>query len=238
MTPEGRAWKPGPPAVPRASSVRDTDGGPGDPRALLDPYRRAVRRQPQDARAWYGRAWLARATRCFASPPNAGSGMLSSGRAGVPEPRLLPRRPDAARPRRRAAGDRDGNRAPARAHGRGGRLGDPPDRQHEHGAGDARGLDRARPRPPAPRLRRVRRVGAGPRLPPRPGAPHPPRHPALGGRRDLGDRAPRGRGEVRRLPLVRRASRGARPRPPPAHPRRDGGSGDRGRAGGGRHEPR
>ncbi len=53
---------------------------------------------------------------------------------------------------------------------RGCRVGDPHDRQHQHGAGDARGVDRARPRPARPHAGRLRRLGARSRLPSRAGA--------------------------------------------------------------------
>ncbi len=75
-----------------------------------------------------------------------------------------PRRP-AARPRRRR-----------------GRVGHPPGGDDQHGAGHARRVDRARIRPATARARRLRRLGAGPRLPAGSGARHPARHPAGGGR--------------------------------------------------------
>jgi N-methylhydantoinase A len=85
---------------------------------------------------------------------------------------------------------------PPRALARGRRLGHPHDRQHEHGAGNARGLDRARPRPARSDAGRVRRLGAGARMSARPGARNPARRAAGLGRGHRGHRFARRRGEV------------------------------------------
>src|SRR5437899_157889 len=71
-------------------------------------------------------------------------------RARLPECRLLRGRQPAARPGRRASGDRDARGAAAGPGGRGRGVGRPRHREHEHGAGHARRVDRARARPARP----------------------------------------------------------------------------------------
>ena len=56
-------------------------------------------------------------------------------RAGLPQPRLLPRRAHGARPRRVGAGHRDASRGSDRAHDSRSGGGGPRDRQREHGVG-------------------------------------------------------------------------------------------------------
>ena len=111
----------------------------------------------------------------------------------------------------RALEDRLG--AAARAVARGGRVGRAHDRQHQHGAGHARGVHRARPRSAHAHAGGVRRLRAGPRLPAGRRAGRPARDPARRRRRDGGHRSARRRGALRRRPHVRAPPRRARSRP-------------------------
>ena len=116
--------------------------------------------------------------------------------------------------RRGRAGHRGARRAPARPVGRGGGVGHPRDRQHEHGAGHARGVHRARARPARSDAGGVRRLRARARLPAGPGARHPARDPARRRRRHRRDRPARRRGaaSTSRAPTCAGSTRSTRPR--------------------------
>ena len=100
--------------------------------------------------------------------------------------------------RRGGARDRGEDRAAARPVARGRSVGHPRDRQHQHGAGHAHRVDRARPRSPRSHPGRLRRLGPGPRLPARAGPRHSTGDSSGLRRRHGRDRAARRRGAIRR----------------------------------------
>ena len=130
--------------------------------------------------------------------------------ARLPRPGLLPRRPDGARPRGRAHGDRRPRRGAARPVGRGGGLGHPPERQRVDGERRPRARAGARPRPARPAGVRVRRRRAGARLPGRARARRADADRAVRRRRDVDGRLPGRAAGVRLRALVAGAARHAR----------------------------
>ena len=116
-------------------------------------------------------AWIDKGGMLQVGPQSAGAqpGPACYGRGGTEvdghrrqpgarpdQPRLLPRRPDAARRRCGAPGGPAG-RGPARPGRRGDRARDRADRRHQHDRRAALGADRARPRPARLHALRVRR---------------------------------------------------------------------------------
>ncbi len=132
-------------------------------------------------------------------------------RARLHQSRLLQRRRHAPRRQGRCRRHCGAHRQAARPRCRRGRLGHPPHRQRQHGAGHAHRLRGAGARPAQVCARRLRRRRPAARGAPRPRARHPARHRPLRRRRRLGHRHAGGQLQARRLddaPAAPRRRRG------------------------------